>query len=192
MRKIISLVFLTLAAGLFAAPLIADAQNECADLKDATPGLFGLCIAYHNTDDPQARSRIEANYEKIRERSGFTDRPLVEEGCPCFSEEDFDHAIAAHNFKDCGISTSGIGLEFIAFESGSTQEFNALIIGDLDGDGKFDESLCNLYHDATLDGENAVITKFKSPLSTEEVEACFTAISSALITFEDQCFPPQP
>jgi hypothetical protein len=75
-------------------------ESVCDALQDATPGLFGLCVAYceaKDCDDPlsdcgTSGERILANYNK-KKAAGDPDMPCLAQpapaaACPCFSEGD--------------------------------------------------------------------------------------------------------
>ena len=75
-------------------------ETICSKLKFATPGLYGLCVAYcesHDADfDPvtgmpnsgsPANKKILENYNKKKQPSD-PDMPCVKVACPCFDAED--------------------------------------------------------------------------------------------------------
>jgi len=92
MRKFFALGLLALLLGLFSISAFAGNAAECDYLKDKEdnpehpdyeyqPGLYGLCIAWHNADE-EARVALG---EKFLERAGF-EVPGSESGlqCPCW------------------------------------------------------------------------------------------------------------
>lgn len=76
-------------------------EGVCDDLIGATPGLYGLCVAYCEAqdctdDDPvSAQCRIPnpailANYNK-KKRVGDPDMPCVKKPCPCWTEDELEN-----------------------------------------------------------------------------------------------------
>jgi hypothetical protein len=56
---------LTILLSFLASPVFAGNELECEPLKDgASKGLYGLCIAYHNAGNSNARQKIWDNYDK--------------------------------------------------------------------------------------------------------------------------------
>ncbi|MBT8048907.1 MAG: hypothetical protein HKN57_00080 [Xanthomonadales bacterium] len=84
MRKVISLGLMALIFSLFSTHASAGNVEECEKLASGefTKGLYGLCIAYHNAGNENARNRIRDNYDK---KAGPGDPPLVVDAeCPCW------------------------------------------------------------------------------------------------------------
>jgi hypothetical protein len=95
------LTSLFLAAGLVAAaPVIAETpdgttpanEGACDELKtNATPGLYGLCVAYCEAQDldtfekEPTNSKILENYNK-KKQAGDPDMPCVKVPCPCWTD----------------------------------------------------------------------------------------------------------
>jgi len=96
---------LFLVAGLVAAsPVIAETpdgetpanEGACDVLKtNATPGLYGLCVAYCEAQDldivgdkETPNNKILANYNKKKQASD-PDMPCVKVPCPCWTEAEF-------------------------------------------------------------------------------------------------------
>jgi hypothetical protein len=101
MRK--SLIFSLMAASLFifCSPAFAGQVEVCEPLKvkddDYVPGLYGLCIAWHNADD-EAREIIAANYRK---KSGGLEVPGSNSfSCLCWNDVSFDDACVIANDAD--------------------------------------------------------------------------------------------
>jgi hypothetical protein len=109
------LASLFLVAGLIAAvPVIAETpdgttpanEGACDVLRtNATPGLYGLCVAYCEAQDldtfekEPANSKILANYNK-KKQAGDPDMPCVKVPCPCWTDAELasittDNAAAA-------------------------------------------------------------------------------------------------
>jgi hypothetical protein len=96
--KLASLFFI---AGLVAAaPVIAETpdgttpanEGACDVLKtNATPGLYGLCVAYCEAQDldtfekEPTNTKILANYNK-KKQAGDPDMPCVKVPCPCWTD----------------------------------------------------------------------------------------------------------
>lgn len=68
-------------------------EGVCDGLQGATPGLYGLCVAYCEAQDLDATNKnppslkILANYNK-KKQAGDPDMPCVQTPCPCFSIEE--------------------------------------------------------------------------------------------------------
>lgn len=73
----------------------------CNDLMNATPGLYGLCIAFCEAQDclpdpnaedpfgdcPPPSNKLLQNYRKLVE-PGDPDMPCVKADCPCWTEDE--------------------------------------------------------------------------------------------------------
>jgi len=86
---------LTILLSFLASPVLAGNVEECEALKgNASPGLYGLCIAYHNADSARAQERILNNYDK---KAGPNDPPMPGTGdsvpCACWTVEQMAAAI---------------------------------------------------------------------------------------------------
>ncbi len=119
MRKLISSGVLAVLLSMLANTVFAGNVEECEALKDgASPGLYGLCIAYHNAGSARAQERILNNYNK---KAGPGDPPMPGTGgvpCPCFTSEDLSNAGAAFA---CSVSSTGAGLDLALYEGGLFQ-----------------------------------------------------------------------
>ena len=91
MRKLISLAAIATLLGMLASPVMAGQEESdiCEPLKDATKGLYGLCIAYNNTSSESNRARIEQKYENLRQ-DGDPPLPGAESPCPCWTQAELD------------------------------------------------------------------------------------------------------
>lgn len=99
MRKVISLGLLALMFSLLSGQVFAGNIEECNYLKDKNhddyaPGLYGLCVAWHNADEDAA----VALAEKFLDRAGFKvpGSEVVPDTknepdfyCPCWTEISF-------------------------------------------------------------------------------------------------------
>ena len=114
MRKVISLGLCALMFSLVSGQVFAGNVDECEKLANNiySKGLYGLCIAYHNAGNDNARERILANYEK---KAGPNDPPMPGAGvaCPCW---DADHLAAA--------SLNGIPSACLNSDEGPGQTFS--------------------------------------------------------------------
>lgn len=84
----VALGLLALSLGFSANSAFAGNVEECEVLKDGyTKGLYGLCIAWHNAGNDNARDRILDKYEG---KAGPGDPPMPgtedEVPCPCWDE----------------------------------------------------------------------------------------------------------
>jgi hypothetical protein len=101
MRKVISLGLSGLLFALISGQVFAGNIEECDFLKDKKhpdyqPGLYGLCVAWHNADDNAA----DLLADKFFERAGFvvpgSEDPNTEPSfdCPCWSDVEFSAVCA--------------------------------------------------------------------------------------------------
>ena len=91
MRKTISLGLFALMLSIFSSQVFAGKIAVCEDIKDNPDykGLYGLCNAYWNEDDEDARAQIYANFVK---KAGPEGQPMPEPDakkpedvtCPCW------------------------------------------------------------------------------------------------------------
>ena len=112
MRKVISLGVLALLLSVLASPVSAGSKETCKDLKGASKGLYGLCVAYQNAADGISKERIMGNFNR-RALDGEVMPPndskkpdIVE--CPCWSNEDLVRATCDETFEDYWFSNNGI------------------------------------------------------------------------------------
>jgi hypothetical protein len=119
MRKLISLGILALFVSVLAGPAVAGNVEICDGLKDSgVKGLYGLCIAYHNTSDGISKQRIGDNFKKKSGNSGIIMPDDSVGTCPCFTGEEI---LNAGSPFDCAISSSGTGLDLALYEGGLFQ-----------------------------------------------------------------------
>lgn len=101
MRKLVLLGFLALTFSLFSSSAFSGNVDDCDFLKnkhleDYTPGLYGICVAWHNASkngDERALARLEQKYS---DRSGGDPIPGSADDdkdgqdpffeCPCWNE----------------------------------------------------------------------------------------------------------
>jgi len=116
MRKLISLGLLAIVLSLVASPVFAGKEPLCEPLKeDASKGLYGLCIAYHNAGNSNAgnsnaKQKILDNYNKkagdppVPQMPGTEDERKKVTTCPCLDV----------------INIAGVGIEDWGFNVGCT------------------------------------------------------------------------
>jgi hypothetical protein len=167
MRKIISLGLLALSLGVFSSSLLAGNEDACDVLKDATPGLYGLCIAYVNAGNDNARDRILGNYDK-KKRPGdpdliddvLNDEPDVV--CPCWASVDFVvDATDGLTPQSCTFDETGDSYDLTYHLS--TPDFVALSAGYLIGDPYEGNTGCVI---------NESGSQYSQETSAAEDEAC--------------------
>jgi hypothetical protein len=109
MRKLISMSVMALLLSVMATTAMAGGVEDCdLELKnnpDAPKGLYGLCIAFWNTEGSNGQDRIRALYVKKAEAAGFDtvipgSNP-INPSCPCVE------MLAAQGQDDWGISLMG-------------------------------------------------------------------------------------
>jgi hypothetical protein len=132
MRKTVVLGLIALAIGVFGDAAFAGGVEDCEFLKDKShpdyaPGLYGLCVAWHNADE-DAKNELA---DKFFDRAGFevpgsgdVDDPQ-DFTCRCWSEVTFEDicALGAPLLVKPGRSvrfTDGITFEEYLSPDGST------------------------------------------------------------------------
>lgn len=117
MRKIVSLGLLAISFGFFSSQTLAGNVEDCEVLVGGTPGLYGLCVAWHNAGNDNSRDRIMKNYDKKRE-PGDPDLPGSGDAilCPCWGQTEILNAVCNYNVK---ASSSG----FVVFGDGNELQF---------------------------------------------------------------------
>ena len=91
-------------------------ENVCDGLQNATPGLYGLCVAYCEAQDLDTvdknppNTRILANYDK-KKQTDDPDMPCVQTPCPCFSADELGAATADGLHSAC--IASGETIQFV-------------------------------------------------------------------------------
>jgi hypothetical protein len=96
MRKSIVLGLLALAFGVFVSPVFAGNVEDCEFLKDKShpdyaPGLYGLCVAWHNADENAKDELADKFFDKAGFEvpgSGDPEEPQ-DFYCPCWAEVTF-------------------------------------------------------------------------------------------------------
>jgi hypothetical protein len=96
MRKPIVLGLLALAFGVFVSPAFAGNVEDCDFLKDKShpdyaPGLYGLCVAWHNADENAKDELADKFFDKAGFEvpgSGDPEEPQ-DFYCPCWAEVTF-------------------------------------------------------------------------------------------------------
>jgi hypothetical protein len=138
MRKLISLGILALLLSMLASPVSAGDKGICMELKDDSKGLYGLCVAYQNTEDGSAKEKIMGNFTR-RARNGET-MPIVVDpkkpeivACPCWNNEDLLRATCTATYDDHWFSDDGINAD-VVFYNGYTIQFDADHVIDPAGD----------------------------------------------------------
>ena len=114
---------LILVVCLTAAPVTASTpdgetpanEGVCDTLQGATPGLYGLCVAYceaqdlDDYDDKPSRTRILANYRK-KMQAGDQDMPCIQVPCACVSQEELN-SMTADGLVECNRLSGQIRIE---------------------------------------------------------------------------------
>ena len=116
MRKLVSLGLLASSFIMFSSSAFAGNVDECEFLKNGnyTKGLYGLCNAYYNADNDNAKYRIAGNFNK-KAGPGEPTLPFTDEvPCPCWDEDDLLDATCNHVLTGPGIG----------FDDGLIQVFN--------------------------------------------------------------------
>jgi hypothetical protein len=123
MRKLIKLGILAILLSLVASPVIAGNVTDCEVLKadNVSKVLYGLCIAFWNAENANARQRILDNYNK---KATGDDDPAMPGGqaCPCWTDTNIADVIINGTPVLCSVNESDAGLEF-AWYDGFTIQF---------------------------------------------------------------------
>ena len=89
-------------------------EGVCDSLQGtATPGLYGLCVAYCEAQDLDSfdksppNEKILANYRK-KMRAGDPDMPCIQVPCPCWSAAEMDSITADSAAAACPSATNKI------------------------------------------------------------------------------------
>jgi hypothetical protein len=117
MRRIISLGLFALLVSIFSSTVFAGNDEDCVFLKgdDYTKGLYGLCIAYYNAGNDNARDRIAAKFNKNAD-PGDPTLPLTDEvPCPCWDELHLAEASLNGDPDQCSRSVNGTGTDLAAY-----------------------------------------------------------------------------
>ena len=121
MRKLVSLGLFALMFSMFSSQVFAGTIAACEEIKGdpAYQGLYGLCNAYWNAKNDNARDKILANFEK---KAGTDDggpgMPGLEPemvACPCWDEDDLLDATCNHVLTGPGIGFDGGLIQFFNF-----------------------------------------------------------------------------
>jgi hypothetical protein len=162
MRESIILGLLALAFGIFGSTAFAGNVEDCEFLKDKShpdyaPGLYGLCVAWHNADE-DAKDELA---DMFFDRAGFevpgSDEPEDPPDflCPCWDELTFEDvcALGAPLTVTPGVQVQfndGITFEGFLSPNGSTACRHT--VQDLsDGSFLLDELILGLDAEAALD-----------------------------------------
>ena len=167
MRKMISLSLMAFLFSLSSISAFAGNAEDCDYLKnkndpDYAPGLYGLCVAWHNADE-QAADKLA---DKFFNRAGFpvpgSEEPNSEPqfDCPCWDEVEFSAVCALGQpsvviFDTSGVVTAATFIDIATFtaELFGTEEANCghvvqdltsqgePLIEDIQGNLSFDEAL---------------------------------------------------
>ncbi len=109
----------------FGSAFADPADGACDVLSDgASPGLFGLCVAFHNADE-EARERILRNYRR-KMQEGDPDMPGTVI-CPCWDLEFAQGLTAGETVSFCGTFGTSVVTNTIFYNSGL--QFNAVEFG---------------------------------------------------------------
>jgi hypothetical protein len=97
MRNVFLLGLLALVLSVISTTATAGNVEVCEQIKDdpAYKGLYGLCTAYWNETDEQARADILAAFQAKAGPGGPTMPGLDEASCPCWDQAYLDATIDA-------------------------------------------------------------------------------------------------
>lgn len=166
------LCLIVLSSFAFAETLDGQTPAEetiCDVLHDATPGLYGLCVAYCSAHDADialisgeilntenANTKILENYRK-KMQPGDPDMPCVASPCPCYSAADLA-AIGSYK-ESCDSGTYNMNLRGI--DEKGCKDFAAL-----------NDSICAYYNSSPDLGYCDAEKSIKEKLTKEEYFLC--------------------
>jgi len=136
MRKVISLGLSGLMFALVSGQVFAGNIEDCDFLKDKNhpdyqPGLYGLCVAWHNADDNAADKLAD----KFFERAGFvvpgSEDPNTEPSfdCPCWSDVEFSAVCALGEPTNVSVNMQTgmtFAVTFVNFATFNSSNFGTL------------------------------------------------------------------
>ncbi|RPH93090.1 MAG: hypothetical protein EHM68_16170 [Lysobacterales bacterium] len=113
MRKQITGGLLALSLSFLTSPVFAGTVQVCEDIKNDPDykGLYGLCNAYWNETDPDARADILAAFEEKAGPDGPSMPGLVVASCPCWDEAHLARASVNGTPNYCQITGTNTGPE---------------------------------------------------------------------------------
>jgi len=157
-------------AALAATPDGETPANEgvCDNLKGATPGLYGLCVAYCEAQDLDSfdkgppNTKILANYNK-KKQAGDPDMPCLQVPCPCWSDAELASISADGMAAACPTATNKIQL----IDNATKTHF-------AEADANTGAERCRYIDLNTLP---PTIRSFS--ITAPEAQSCFTAVSAA-------------
>lgn len=173
--RLASLCFI---AGLVVmAPVVAETpdgttpanEGACDVLKtNATPGLYGLCVAYCEAQDldtfgkEPANSKILANYNK-KKQAGDPDMPCIKIPCPCWS----DTELAAITADNAAAACLRAGSRIQLIDNAPKTHF-------VEADTALSAERCRYIN---LNAAPPVLRNFS--ITAPEAAACYAAVNSA-------------
>lgn len=143
-------------------------EGVCDALQGASPGLYGLCVAYCEAQDldhfdkEPPNTRILANYRK-KMKAGDPDMPCIQLPCPCWSNDELAAISADGLAAACPRSTNKVQL----IDNAPRTRF-------AEADANDNRERCRY-----IDLNTTVPTIRSFTVSPAEAAACYTAVSSA-------------
>lgn len=159
-------------------------EGVCDVLQGATPGLFGLCVAYCEAQDLDVINReppstkILANYDK-KKQPGDPDMPCVQPvACPCWTPTEAASIYGDGAVYECRRNSYGAGEDSVEMvdDAGRTHLAYADTRADRRGNAR-----C-AYKDVR-DANNPVARAFR--ISIEAAQSCYATISQACADLGD-------
>jgi len=158
------------------------AEDVCDELIGATPGLYGLCVAYCEAQDCDAEAAhsgqctrtppsepVLRNYNR-KMQPGDPSMPClapptspgVPAACPCWTEEEI---------ANIQVTSCNFGEDNVVLAEGSYGEMASININ---------ERYCMLESTSGIDNRH-------SPLDDEQLEACFNLLEQSAISSGTSC-----
>lgn len=109
MRNLLLLVVAIALVMFSATSTYAETKDDvCETLVDATPGLYGLCVAFCIAHPPGESGTLDLSNPQTRILRAYNQKKTYEDpdmpcfqGCPCFSVEDAEFTATHENYYQC-------------------------------------------------------------------------------------------
>ncbi len=141
-------------------------EDVCLDLKNYTPGLYGLCVAYCEAQDldlvgdkETPNTKILANYRK-KMRAGDPDMPCLQAPCPCWTTAQLAN-VGSTMTPTCGVSATSAQVRVL------TPEISQQATADIS------RNVCRF-----VDTTTTPVTSVRFSISAEEAQTCYDQIAN--------------
>ena len=160
-------------------------EDVCDELLSATPGLYGLCVAFCEAQDCEPDFQAADPFAECRpsnprllrvydRKKGPTDpdMPCMQAGCPCFSEEELLGMGTPYDLCAIECDDMGSNREKSCMRNGQTLEAAEVTI-----------NLAGRYGCTYHDG----LTRINLRISEEEFQTCKEMLTAFVDTYNYNC-----